>query len=478
MAQREPGGRKCRRSLQWGVKLRFEETIWQREEVDPDADDEASGTESVDQDDDDCVALDIDGLVDVDPDDWDLDLVLPPHQRCAAHILNLLGSADAKAALDRNAAYKKIHDQTDEKLRTCWRRQNQSTLVAEAIQAGLGVKLQIPGETRWNSEYDAKAQIVKILDGVNGEEKFGRTLEAAGLPKLTSTEAKYLKEFVWVMEPVAIALDILQKDRNMYMGYLLPTIQSLETQLRIRREREGRPLKYCDILFRTLLEAVRQPRRFQTYLCDIELQVAACLLPRFKLDWISDEGVKAECKAKILRELASLSPKEALCPASQSEKDSATPASASVELEGSDEEAEDDPDPSTSTSEGDGSDTEVPVDAELSFEDSFYGVAVLPPVENTEEGEETAAQELERFLQTPRSVSVEDCFAIRPCGTRKFPRLAQMFLKYNVGVPSSASVERLFWQAGTSFSDLRNNLGDNSLEREVLLRVNKQYWNH
>lgn len=127
---------------------------------DEDADDEGSGVEA--EEDDDSIPVEIDQLIDGDLENLeDIDIELPSHQRCAAHILNLLGSKDAKEALEKNSASKKIHEQIHEKLRTIWRRQNKSGLVAEAIQEGLGVKLKIPGETRWNSEYDAKAQVCR-----------------------------------------------------------------------------------------------------------------------------------------------------------------------------------------------------------------------------------------------------------------------------------------------------------------------------
>lgn len=135
------------------------------------------------------------------------------------------------------------------------------------------------------------------------------------MPKLTGVEIKYLKEFVWVMEPVAVALDILQKDKNMFMGYLLPTVQSLENQLRFRKEKEGRPLKFCDTLVKVLLNAIRKPRRFQHYVKDEELIIAACLIPRFKFNWIEDQSVKSDYKAKILKEMGNLLPTEDWCSA-------------------------------------------------------------------------------------------------------------------------------------------------------------------
>lgn len=50
------------------------------------------------------------------------------------------------------------------------------------------------------------------------------------------------------MEPLARALDILQSENGMYMGYLLPVLNTLEEKLKIER------LIECD----SLLIAIQQ----------------------------------------------------------------------------------------------------------------------------------------------------------------------------------------------------------------------------
>jgi len=83
-------------------------------------------------------------------------ITLPPHQRCASNIVQLIATTDAREALQKSPAYKKVHESADEKLKTWWSRQGRSDLIASTIQSGLGVKFEVPGETRWNSEFDAK----------------------------------------------------------------------------------------------------------------------------------------------------------------------------------------------------------------------------------------------------------------------------------------------------------------------------------
>ena len=46
----------------------------------------------------------------------------------------------------------------------------------------------------------------------------------------------------------------------------------------------------------------------------------------------------------------------------------------------------------------------------------------------------------------------------------------------NTALPSSAAIERFFSKCGISFHALRNVLGDRTLEKEVMLNVNKKCW--
>lgn len=123
-----------------------------------------------------------------------------------------------------------------------------------------------------------------------------------------------------------------------------------------------------------------------------------------------------------------------------------------------------------------------PEEQELTAEDPFFGFKSSrnqPPVD----GAESAKEEVERYLASPTlspSHAVQYCYAKGDDGSgqviRRFPRLSELVLKYNTALPSSAAVERLFSKAGCSFTQLRNRLGDASLEIEILLRVNKKFW--
>lgn len=76
------------------------------------------------------------------------DLILPPHQRCASHILNLIAAKDSEKALHSDVQYKKIYRTTFAKLTKLWNKQNQSTQVADKIKEMCGIYLKTPVITR------------------------------------------------------------------------------------------------------------------------------------------------------------------------------------------------------------------------------------------------------------------------------------------------------------------------------------------
>lgn len=155
---------------------------------------------------------------------------------------------------------------------------------------------------------------------------------------------------------------------------------------------------------------------------DIPLVVSAVLLPRFKMQWI------AEAQRGMITRLM---------------KDEVARLPQNVE-------------PSTQAS---------PESAETSAED-FFG---FEDFGCGEQGERCgASQELARYLSDTAGKEVTDIL--------NYPSLHQLFLRYNVAVPSSASVERLFSIGGDVFQRKRRRLSDEKFEEQLLLRANKPFW--
>lgn len=70
-----------------------------------------------------------------------------------------MATTDVNAVFKEVADLKEMNENVQIKLKTWWRQQNKSSVVAEVIKECLGVCLIVPGKTRWNSEYDAIAQV-------------------------------------------------------------------------------------------------------------------------------------------------------------------------------------------------------------------------------------------------------------------------------------------------------------------------------
>jgi len=91
---------------------------------------------------------------------------------------------------------------------------------------------------------------------------------------------------------VAKAIDILQAETNIQMGWLLPTLTQLKTKL----DRIKPSLKFS----KPLVDAIQLglKNRFSGILEDPELIAAAILLPKFKTSWTKDEAILKKGKEK------------------------------------------------------------------------------------------------------------------------------------------------------------------------------------
>lgn len=56
-----------------------------------------------------------------------------------------------------------------------------------------------------------------------------------------------------------------------------------------------------------------------------------------------------------------------------------------------------------------------------------------------------------------------------------YSRLKKTFIKYNTPLPSSASVERLFSCGGSVLTPQRGHLNDDTMEQQLLLKINKNF---
>ena len=87
---------------------------------------------------------------------------LPEHLRCAAHTMNLVASQDVKNVLENDSLHRSAIDQ---KANDLWKKQRSSTNAVDIIVKQMGRRLVTPGQTRWNSKYDALVCLTKLMEG-------------------------------------------------------------------------------------------------------------------------------------------------------------------------------------------------------------------------------------------------------------------------------------------------------------------------
>lgn len=104
----------------------------------------------------------------------------------------------------------------------------------------------------------------------------------------------FLSEYATTMSPVAKAINILQGEKDVQMGWLLPTITTLITKL----EKMKPSLRFCKPLVDALLGGLK--KRFGSLMSDPELIAAAILNPKFKTSWTSDEDLLKLGKEDVL----------------------------------------------------------------------------------------------------------------------------------------------------------------------------------
>lgn len=349
---------------------------------------------------------------------------LPSHLRCCSHTLNLIATVDLEHVLTTNPELSNVHKSVMEKCNSLWKKGNQPKS-AEIIQNILGHSLSRSGPTRWNSVYDALKQISTIKEKSNALHK------ALGHKNpLRDYEFDYLKEYLSCLKPIAEALDILQGENNTYYGLLLPTILMLKKKLnRMLEKGQEKVFQYCKPIAENLLKHVE--RRFENFFTlsspDAERAIIAALsYPRFKNKWFT--CIQSEDQSRLKNLFITILLKE----------------------------------------------FNSSVDDELSMvvknikEDEFFDFDDTDVDNNPSLGQPwTKAEHSASIYFSDEFRSLEML--------NKYSRIKNIFLKFNIPLPSSAPVERLFSFATMTNSPKANRLSDEHFEQRVVIKANLNY---
>lgn len=91
--------------------------------------------------------------------------LLPPHQRCVVHLLNLLTTSDVTQGIKKVESIKLTYTDVITKCTKLWHL-TRSPKSYEKIVRILGRALKRPVVTRWNSLYDAFKQLIELKEKI------------------------------------------------------------------------------------------------------------------------------------------------------------------------------------------------------------------------------------------------------------------------------------------------------------------------
>ncbi|XP_013889540.1 uncharacterized protein zbedx [Austrofundulus limnaeus] len=232
------------------------------------------------------------------------------------------------------------------------------------------------------------------------------------VPRLQPEEIAFLKEYVTVFHPLAFALELFQAEQKCYLGLVIPTVLSLKNKLKEQKDAAN----YLGDVINSIVIAIDV--RFQEFFSSTEAKIATATTPQFRLWWMA---------ASEREEMCSLLATEA----SQMDPSEAAEANTSRNL------------------------------STIESEDDFFSYGSAKTT--TQIQRRGVMEEIRKYVEgTGKSL---ECL-------QDFPRVKQLFLKYNTTLPSTAPVQRLFGQKGNLVTSQRNFLTDDYFERVQLLRYN------
>jgi hypothetical protein len=351
-------------------------------------------------------------------------IILPRQERCAAHTLNLVASVDGvqltSCVKDSSVtAYTRMYNSAFGKAQALWNKYSRSTLAADAAKSACGRAIVVPGDTRWNSKWDATNVLLRIQD--NG--KLLAVCQSMEIPAFRPAEIEFLRDWFAINRPLAVALDSLQGDKFSYYGMLLPKLSVLMFELK----RHLATVSSVMIpLVSSLIGGVE--RRFPT----LNLEdpgsrtavLAAISNPLYKLRWMSPQ-TRLEMESWFIEQVRRL------------------PLDSGVTGILSSNEA-----PATQTQPS-------PVDEFHMFNNDGIG--------HTGGALHCDIEAINYLADASTQLSM----------LNSYPRIKQLFFKTNTSLPSSAAVERLFSAGGLIHVPRRNKLSDNTFEKLLLLKANK-----
>lgn len=389
--------------------------------------------------------------------------------RCAAHTMNLVATKDTKDIIKDDKKFSKVYNTAMNKARKLWFKQGKSPLSADKIEKHFTKRFKTPVKTRWNTWYDSVKTLLEILDSLKGSNSenlktFNRVISGKPIECDVPFDAKdieFFRAYVRAMEPIAIGLDIMQQEKKAYMGILLPIIIKVIKELDkllVPAVQENRGMATVKILIETMKKGMEE--RFETYLYQEQYMLATCFHPDFRMEWMRGyyettqiETTKLQMIDKLTEEMCKLSGP----PPTPTPEVEVTQRHGQEEQEQLEEEEGSSPSDSWFTSmQAKGTRTPAPAGEVGSQEFREYQERIRT----------NATQIIEIWCSGKATNTLDDTAFLNN------QAMINVFIKLNTGLPTSASVERLFSIGKIVLRDNRTKLSDKLFGKLMFLKGN------
>ncbi|XP_050547892.1 uncharacterized protein LOC126909503 [Daktulosphaira vitifoliae] len=238
--------------------------------------------------------------------------------------------------------------------------------------------------------------------------------------RFVRSDIEFLEEYHMVMEPIACSLDLLQSEKSMYFGYLIPTVEELIHKYTLFNLDSSISMKIKPLV-NSILNGIKA--RFENVFNDKFLTIAAISHPKFKTAWIKND-VKKQLAIEYFKNACTEEYKE----------------------------------------DRSSSDDEFKKDRSSPDDDFFNSWS-----KSSSEDNKTLNIEIDQYLGVSPNKNLE-CL-------NSLPTVKSVFRKYNTPLPSSASVERVFSIGGATMTKRRTNMTDDNFEKIMILKCNKNNFN-
>lgn len=218
---------------------------------------------------------------------------LPPHERCAAHTLNLVASSDIDKSLSSSSLSNNTYRSSFAKCTSLWNKASRLTIASDHVEATLKRKLAVLSSSQWDSYYDAVSRITE-----NTLDKLNTLCTKLELCCFIDKELTFPKEYCKVLNPLVRGLDILQGKENCFYGTLLPTLVTILKKTNAIKTQLTAPTTGLAL---SLEDAIN--RRFEKVLDSKDAIISAITLPKFKLKWVESQAKKDHYTQMLIDEM-------------------------------------------------------------------------------------------------------------------------------------------------------------------------------